>query len=66
MDEGIKTPLKKVKQSKVKESKARAMRIERDSHIFELNEAEIAKVRDGSMSRFDWNDQLNQLHRLRP
>jgi len=34
----------------VKESKRRAMRNEKETHIFELEEAEIAEVRDGSMS----------------
>lgn len=61
-NEGIKTELKKemCEHQKnhgnvgsdfiVKESKTRAMRNENKSHIFELEEAEIAKVRDGSMS----------------
>jgi len=61
-NEGIKTQLKIVSESikrvtamqvpefTAKESKTRAMRNEKESHIFELEEAEIAKVRDGSMS----------------
>lgn len=34
-------------------------------YVFELDEAEITKVRDGKMSRFHRNNDLNELHRLR-
>ena len=32
--------------------------------VFELDEAKISKVRDGEMSRFHGNNELNKLHRL--
>ena len=36
------------------------------ANIFELKESKVAEIGDGAVSRFDGNDELRQLHRLRP
>ena len=36
------------------------------ANIFELKECKVAEIGDGAVSRFDGNDELRQLHRLRP
>jgi hypothetical protein len=32
--------------------------------VFELEETEVAEIRDGVMSRFDRDNKLHQLHRF--
>lgn len=36
------------------------------TYVFELEEAEVAEIRDSEVSRLDGDDDLDELHRLRP
>lgn len=35
-------------------------------YVFELEETKVAEIGDGEVSGLDGDDELNQLHRLRP
>lgn len=52
----------KIKNKNCKNVKKRLL----GANIFELKEGKVAEVGDGAVSWFDGNDELRQLHRLRP
>lgn len=49
-----------------KRKKERKKKVISGANIFELKESKVAEIGDGAVSRFDGNDELRQLHRLRP
>lgn len=38
----------------------------KETYVFELEEAEVAEVGDGKVCGLDGDDDLDELHRLRP